>query len=207
MGLNKRLLYNANGARKSGVALQFDGDEVMRMLDRMLFDNVVKKKDVRKIIRQEIAPARKDVIAAAKGAMKSDPRNAKIGVKTMVYKNATGANVSLFNRKGSAKSVKEYNPPRGGRSGIKRNRSVSKDTARINSYRGRDRAFILRFINDGTEGRHAFKKSRSKNNRTAYRGAIAARNFFGVAEESMRRASGRISDRVVRLITEVSEGK
>ena len=201
MGLNKRLLYNANGARKSGVALQFDGDEVMRMLDRMLFDNVVKKKDVRKIIRQEIAPARKDVIAAAKGAMKSDPRNAKIGVKTMVYKNATGANVSLFNRKGSAKS------PRGGRSGIKRNRSVSKDTARINSYRGRDRAFILRFINDGTEGRHAFKKSRSKNNRTAYRGAIAARNFFDVAEESMRRASERISDRVVRLITEVSEGK
>lgn len=38
------------------------------------------------MIRQELADVRKDVREAAKNAMKSDPRRAYLGVKTMVYK-------------------------------------------------------------------------------------------------------------------------
>ena len=77
----------------------------------------------------------------------------------------------------------------------------------VNSYRGKDRAFILRFINDGTEKRTAYTKNRSKNNKTANRGEIRGMGFFSVATGSMQEASKRISLRVADLIAEVAEGK
>lgn len=206
MGYMKRM-YESKGSRAiSGVVMTLDADDVVKMLDKMLSEKALRKKDVKKMIRQELADVRKDVRKAAKNAMKSDPRRAYLGVKTMVYKKIYGGNVSLFNPK-KAGGMRLYEQPKKGRSGIRRRRRISERTIQINSYRGKDRAFILRFINDGTEKRTAYTKNRSKNNKTANRGEIRGKGFFSVATGSMQEASKRISLRVADLIAEVAEGK
>lgn len=206
MGYMKRM-YESKGSRAiSGVVMTLDADDVVKMLDKMLSEKTLRKKDVKKVIRQELADVRKDVREAAKNAMKSDPRRAYLGVKTMVYKKIYGGNVSLFNPKKTS-GLRFYEKPKGGKSGIRRRRRISARTIEINSYRGKDRAFILRFINDGTEQRTAYTKNRSRNNKVANRGEIGARGFFSVATSSMSKASKKISFRLAGLIAEVAEGK
>lgn len=190
----------------SGIRMTLDADDLTKMLDRMISEKALKKKDVRKVVRQEISKVRKDVMNSAKSSMGSDPRRAYMGVKTVVYKKINGGNVSLFNPK-KAGGMRLYEQPKGGRSGIRRRRKISDRTIQINSYRGKDRAFILRFINEGTEKRTAYTKNRSKNNKTANRGEIRGKGFFSVATGSMQEASKRISLRVADLIAEVAEGK
>lgn len=172
------------------------------MLARMKYDKMAKKKDIRKEIRKAITPARKALQNAARSAIRNDPHQAYKAIKIVTYKDANGGNISILNRKGAVRSMGVEPKPNGGVSGIRRKRKVSKRTKQVRGYRGADRAFILRFINSGTIGRH------TETGTSAYRGAIAARNFFAPsAEAEMKKAAGELSPRLLKLIQEVTEGK
>lgn len=205
MGYYKNAAMSGYRVRNSLVELDATGS--FGMLKRLRYDEIIERKQIRKEVREALKPVQKTVQNAAKGALRSDPRKAYLGVKLSVYgRKAVGGNVSLLNQRSTGRITK-YSKPKGGVSGITRNRKRSKRTQDIEGYHGRDRAFILRFLNQGTTKRTAFTRTKSKNNKTANRGTIAAMNFFSVADGAMKQAAETLGKRVERLIVEAGYGK
>lgn len=138
----------------------------------LFVNNPDTRKRIRKIIREELKDAAKRLREDAKYEMDEDPRKAFLAVKSSVYRKILGGNVSILNpRKAGARYqlVKprklDQNPHQ--RGGNRRKRSER--TNAVDSYFGRDRAFILRFVNSGTAVRHT---------KYGNRGSITARNWF-----------------------------
>ena len=147
-------------------------EQQSRALAALFIDNPETRKRIRKIVRAELLEAAKRLREDAKYEMKDDPRKAYRAVKSSIYRKILGGNVSILNpRKAGARyqlvrpRKLDQNPHQ--RGGNRRKRSER--TNAVDSYFGRDRAFILRFVNSGTAVRH-----------TQYgnRGSIAARNWF-----------------------------
>lgn len=158
-----------------------DASKVSKMLNDLEMEKAMPKKDRKKILRDSTKPIRKAVQSGIKSSVANDPRKAVQGVKSTVYRDGMGANVSLHDPKQSrsSKIVRASITRTGGASGIIRHRTRSRDTERIDSYWGKDRAFILRFLNEGTAPRSAFSQHvKTKSGATANRGAISARDFF-----------------------------
>lgn len=187
--------------------IKTDARGALGLLRRLSYDEIIQKKDIKKYLRKSLNEARKEVQSAAKGALANDPRKAYLGVKVGIYRKTLGGNVSLYNQRPTRKTS-SYEIPRGGASGILRNRKKSKRTNDINSYYGRDRAFILRMHNQGTTQRMAFTRTRSKNGKTANRGTLRALNFFSSSSDrAVKRAAESFSQRLERAIVEAGYGK
>ena len=114
------------------------------------------RKRIRKIVREELKDATKRLREEAKYEMDEDPRKAFLAVKSSIYRKILGGNVSILNpRKAGARyqlvrpRKLDQNPRQ--RGGNRRKRSER--TNAIDSYFGKDRAFILRFVNNGTNDR------------------------------------------------------
>lgn len=185
--------------------IELDTRGALGLLQRLSYTEIIEKKDFKKYIRQSLNQARKEVQAAAKRALPNDPRKTYLGVKVGIYKKkALGGNISLFNQRATKKRV-TYTLSKGGRSGIVRNRKRSDRTVKIDSYYGRDRAFILRMLNQGTKNRMAF--TRTKGGKIANRGALRALNFFSTSDNAVKRAAETLSQRLERAIVEAGYGK
>lgn len=163
-------------------------------LAALFVDNPTTRKRIRKIIREELKDAAKRLRDDAKYEMQSDPRHSYKAVKVSVYRKILGGNVSILNsRKGGQRFqlIKprklDSNPYQ--RGGNRRPRSVR--TNNVDTYYGKDRAFILRFVNSGTKQRNiqhlvAIKRAdgtskyrwSSDSGRYGNRGSIMARNWF-----------------------------
>ena len=145
----------------------------------LFVDNPETRKRIRKIVRAELLEAAKRLREDARYEMKDDPRKAYRAVKSTVYRKILGGNVSILNpRKAGARYqlIKprklDQNPRQRGGNRVKR----SSRTEAVDTYFGKDRAFILRFVNSGTARRDAGTRGgRIHGNR----GSIAARNWFG----------------------------
>jgi hypothetical protein len=161
----------------------------LRAFAQLMVDNPDTRKRIRKIVREELKDAAKRLREDARYEMKSDPRKAYRAVKSSIYRRILGGNVSILNPKRAGarymllKDRKLDNNPYQ-RGGNRRRRTARTDS--IDSYYGRDRAFILRFVNSGTQTR-----------RTRYgnRGAIAPRNWFGnMAPHEVELAAGNLAE-------------
>lgn len=191
--------------------IQIDGLIKQREeLERLLISNPDNSKRVQKIIRKVLLEVRKAVSSQAKGAIKSDPRQAYKAVKTAVYRQILGGNVSILNKRKASTQFSSYEPPRTLRSG-QRGGNRKKRSPRTNDvmhYAGPDRAFILRFLNSGTADRgidfnpdESRKRDKwNKHPNTGNRGRIRARNFFAEASHSAMR---KASEEFVKLIDEM----
>lgn len=191
--------------------LQIDGLVKQRQeLESLLMTNPNMEKKVQKIVRTVLSRVRKDVSQAARGAMGADPRQAYKAVKTAVYRQILGGNVSILNKKRGSTQFSAYEPPRkpSRRGGNRRTRSPRTDD--LIHYAGPDRAFILRFLNQGTNPRvikdFKYDESRkvdkwNKHPNTGFRGAIRPRNFFRLTSHSaMRKASQELQQLIDELI-------
>ena len=155
----------------------------------LFVDNPDTRKRIRKIIREELKDAAKRLREDAKYEMKEDPRKAYRAVKSSIYRKILGGNISILNpRKAGARyqlvrpRKLDQNPHQ--RGGNRRKRSER--TNAVDSYFGRDRAFILRFVNSGTAVRH-----------TQYgnRGSITARNWFpNMGQKELELASENLAN-------------
>lgn len=163
-------------------------EQQSRAFGRLMFTDKETRNRIRKIIREELKDAAKRLRTDAKDAMKSDPRKAFRAVKSTVYRRILGGNMSILNpRKAGARyelrKVRkvEQNPHmRGGN-----RRPVSERTRQVETYYGKDRAFILRFIASGTNQRMT---------KYGNRGAIPANNWFqDVAPHEMNLAAENLS--------------
>lgn len=191
--------------------LQIDGLVQQRQeLESLLMTNPNMEKKVQKIVRTVLSHVRKDVSQAARGAMGADPRQAYKAVKTAVYRQILGGNVSILNKKRGSTQFSAYEPPRkpSRRGGNRRTRSPRTDD--LIHYAGPDRAFVLRFLNQGTNPRvikdFKYDESRkidkwNKHPNTGFRGAIRPRNFFRLTSHSaMRKASQELQQLIDELI-------
>lgn len=174
-----------------------------KALAALFIDNPDTRKRIKKIIREELKDATGRVREDATYEMKDDPRKAYKAVKYTVYRKILGGNVSILSpRKAGARyeliKPRTLNPnkPGGNR------RTVSGRTYQIETYYGRDRAFILRFLNSGTSNRNIKFTENSKRKvdkwnkhpNTGNRGNIAPRNWFAnVAPKEMELACENIA--------------
>lgn len=185
-------------------------------LDSLMLKNPEMEKRVQKLVRKVLQHVRSDVSKAAKNAMKSSPRQAYKAVKTAVYRQILGGNVSILDKKRAGVKFSQYEPPRKlrprQRGGNRMERSQR--TRDLMSYAGPDRAFVLRFLNSGTDMRYAGygRNGRTESQKVDYlmrtgglgkRGRIAPRNFFGsAAHTAMRKASEELVQLIDQLIKE-----
>lgn len=170
-----------------------------KALEALMMSNPEMEKRVQKLVRQVLMTVRKAVAQQAKGAMKSDPRQAYKAVKSAVYRRILGGNVSLLNKRHTGtrgpvppvvhKLETKTNSKGNHRGGNRMPRS--RRTEDLLTYQGADRGFILRFLNQGTSDRES---------RIGNRGAIAPRNFFAT---SSQKAIEQAAEQLERLIEEL----
>ena len=147
-------------------------DQHRRAMARLLVTDPDTRKRLKAAIRQEIKNARTKTTADVHNSLDNDPRKAYRAVKYSVYKKVLGGNESILSsRKAGARYMLlrprklDENPnQRGGNRIPRSDRTVSLDT-----YFGKDRGFVLRFLNSGT----AERTSKYGN-----RGSIKARHIF-----------------------------
>lgn len=205
-------------------AFKIDGFVQQRKeLEALLMSNPQMEKKVQGIIRKVLMQARKQIGEAAKqpNVMKSDPRKAYKAVKTAVYRQILGGNVSLYRKKRASGTGGNYEAPTtlrpGQRGGNRRPRSGR--TKQLQSYMGSDRGFILRFLEAGTQERGInFTPDEARENvhrgskggnlkkygktiNTGTRGKIAPRNFFGTSSQrAMENAAQQLTQYIDDLI-------
>lgn len=192
--------------------IEVDGFVKQRQeLEKLMMSNPAMEKKVQGLIRKVLMTVRKHLSNDARQEMKSDPRQAYKAVKTAVWRQLLGGNVSILNRRKAGTKFSAYEPPRTltpGQRGGNRKR-VSERTRELMRYAGSDRGFILRFINAGTQERSISfnpdgnrKVNRwNRNPNTGNRGRIASRNFFGQhSHTEMEKAAQTLTELIDELI-------
>ena len=178
-------------------------------LERLLMSNPAMEKKVQGLIRKVLMAARRE-IGKSIPFKDGDPRQAYKAVKTSVYRQILGGNVSILNKRSAAK-FSSYEPPRTlnpSKPGGNR-RPRSQRTWNLVHYAGPDRGFVLRFLNAGTQARavnFTYDENRvgtrwNKHPNTGYRGRIKPRNFFEPAShQALRKAADQLSHLIDDLI-------
>ena len=155
------------------------------------------KKRIRKIISEELKDVAKRLREDVRYEMKEDPRQAYKAVRSSVFKKIMGGMVSIVSpwRAGAGHRFErprklDQNPWQRGGNRTKR----SPKTERMDSYWGKDRAFVLCFLNGGT----AVRKTRYGN-----RGYIAARKWFeNMAPKEMELAEENLANVIEEELAE-----
>lgn len=206
MAKQRSITGNFSGVRgRFDVNLSVDNREFLEMCDRLRYENLIRTADIRKVFARVAKPVRVDVQRGARSAMKKDPRKAWKGVRVITLKGGKGVVVGLLNPR-KAGNPTNYSKPKGGKSGITRNRKRSKRTNQVDGYQGADRSFILRMLNQGTVGRMAGTKASESLKVTAYRGQLTAKRFFDRAESGMKQASQSLAAELGKIIEKRAKG-
>jgi hypothetical protein len=179
-----------------GKEIQISGleDKVKEIL-QMSTTSSGMKRELTSIIRKAIMQARKNISQDAKDILTNDPRQAYKAVRSSVYKQIFGGQVNILperTRHAATKYLRQRkldnNPHQ--RGGNRRKRSER--TMQMDSYEGKDRSFILRFINQGTTQRET---------RYGNRGQITARKWFNISSSmQMEAAANHIADEIELLL-------
>ena len=172
-------------------------EEQSRAFGRLMFTDKETRNRIRKIIREELKDTAKRVREDARYEMNEDPRKAYRAVKYSIYKKILGGNVSILNPRRAGQRYQlikdrklDHNPHQ--RGGNRRPRSPR--TEQVDSYFGRDRAFILRFVSSGTMARDT---------KYGNRGSIAARNWFpNMAPHEIELAAGNLAEVIEEELAE-----
>ena len=168
-----------------------------KALEALMMSNPDMEKKVQGLIRKVLMTVRRAVAQQAKGAMRSDPRQAYKAVKTAVYRQILGGSVSILQKRRGSVQFSDYEPPRKQRAPWARGGNRIPRSQRTNDlihYAGADRSFVLRFINQGTSQRES---------RYGNRGSIRARGFFATSShQAMRKAADELTQLIDQLIKE-----
>lgn len=170
-------------------------EERIKKMGEASTKNPMMRKRINEAIKQTLGAVRKTMQQDARSGlqMQRDPRRAYLAVRSAVYRRIFGGNINILQSR-KAGALKEYTPQRklreGQRGGNRRLRSM--ETIRRQSYQGRDRGFILRFLNAGTTDRDT---------KYGNRGSIGARNWFGPKSQGeLERAAQQLDDIIDNIV-------
>lgn len=186
--------FNTSERLKEGIGNAFVTEgftELSQKLDRLLASNPEMEKQIQRIVGKVLNMVRDNVSEEYRKKLKSDPRQASKAVRRMVYRRILGGNINILRNK-RAGSPNKYTPTRtlkpGQRGGNRRDRDER--TMRMESYGGRDRGFILRFLELGTEARRMgrYKKDphRGKVKRGSQGGDVSKYGNIGMVNTGNR---------------------
>lgn len=184
--------------------MSVEHEKLVLMLDRLVYAKLVEAKAIRRVFREVMKPVRDTVQNAARQHLGTDRRKAWKGVRVITLRKGAGAVVGLLNPKGSVKYLTLFQKPRGGASGIIRNRSRSDKTKINEGLYGKDRAWLLRIVNQGTGDRMAGKNGTLR--KTANRGRMTAKKFFASASgPAMKQAEAALAQELGKIIDKVQK--
>lgn len=173
-------------------------EEHRRAMARLLVSNPETRKQLKAVIRAEIKNARNKISSDVHSNLNNDPRKAYRAVKYSIYKKVLGGNTSILSsRRAGARYLLirprklDENPNQPGGNRVPR----SARTEALETYFGKDRGFVLRFLNGGTVERET---------RLGNRGYISPRYVFeGSAPGRMSTAAEAISNAFASVFEEV----
>lgn len=167
-----------------------------KQLEQMATDNPAMKRELQAIIRKAIADARKRVVSDARGILQNDPRQAYRAVRYSVYKQIFGGQMNILSPRTRGAGTNYIRPRKLDQNPNQRGGNRTKlnpRTIQIDSYQGKDRGFILRFINAGTVDRQT---------RYGNRGYMRARDWFGrISSWHMNTAANEVVQMVEELLS------
>ena len=144
---------------------------------------------------------------AVEKATKAGAGDASSAVLRRMYKSGDEGNINIAgNRKRISSRDRVVPAPNGGKSGIRRMRTVKKRTEQIRKYYGPDRGFILRILENGRDVFMATPEGPTgKRSKATYgkRGSMPPRNwFFHSMKNDMELAAKQLGDTLVGAVEE-----
>lgn len=173
--------------------------ENQMMFERLLTTDPNFDQNTRKVIRKVLMAARKNLSRDAAAFIGNDPRKAARAVKSSVYKQLFGGNLSILQKRkaGPKYELIRQRTLRPGQVGGNRRPRVP-ERNRLDQYFGADRGFILRFLSSGTVTRQT---------RYGSRGRIAPRNWFErVAPFQMEQAAAELAAEINEYVKQQANG-
>lgn len=140
---DNRTVIQAGGARK-GLTITFDLTNCMSGINRLRELKLTNNRDVASALLRIGMKAKTEVAQATQREIPDDPREAWRAVRLKVLNKRVAGSAITINDDRSTAETRPWNPPRKGTRG---ERLRSRRTEMIDSYWGRSRAFILRFLN------------------------------------------------------------
>ena len=172
-----------------------------QVLDAALSTNPKTVQALQKLIDQALAVVRPHVLAAIRGQLSEDPREAVRSVRRITYRKILGGDLNIKDMKRKAGQPTTYEPVRKLHTGQRGGNRVPRGrrTDQVMHYGPNDRGWILRMVNSGTGRRMAG----TRNGRlSGNRGSIAARHFFkNAAEPAIARAASILGEMIDREFT------
>ena len=169
-----------------------------QVLEAALSTNPKTVKALQKLIDQALAEVRPQVLAAIRGQLGEDPREAVRSVRRITYLKILGGDLNIKDMKRKAGQPTTYEPARKLHTGQRGGNRVPRGrrTDQVMHYGPNDRGWILRMVNSGTGRRMAG----TRNGRlSGNRGSIAARHFFkNAAEPAIARAASILEEMIDR---------
>lgn len=167
--------------------ITIDTKRAEKSLTLSLMSTITDKREVKRFITQQISAVRKAVVQSFRSRVKNDPRKMYRAIQMSVYKKVLGGNVNILRpTRGEGKNAVQIK--KGGRSGKTRNRAMNPNTARINSYWGRDRYFAIKMLQRG-RGRRIAQKNIGFFDISGEKMQLAGRNITEYIQEQVRQAT------------------
>ena len=163
------------------------------------------------LVRKELGKTLAIIRAKAKekAATLANAGSAASGVLWHQAKSGNRGYVGINQPRGRISSRTRIVPePTGGKSGIRRHRTVSERTRNINQYYGPDRHFILRFLEFGTDVRTAKPQGPTgRGSKATYgvRGNISPRSFMHSVGSDMELAAQQLGETLVGQVEKFVE--
>lgn len=185
--------------------------ELRKRIEALQTTDPAMRKHLQNIIRTMLKGVRSQMMKDAGSGlqMDNDPRSAYKAIRTSVYKRLLGGQVNILQSRRAGKR-NNYQKPRKGLPARGGNRwGRSERTIALESYDGKDRGFILRFLNAGTHPRNIRSYTAKDGNRhdliaprkNGDRGHISARNWFGdKSQQEMENAAANLQQMIDELI-------
>ena len=165
------------------------------------------------LVRKELGKTLAIIRAKAKqkAASQAKAGSAASGVLWHQAKAGNRGYVGINQPRGRISSRTRIVPePTGGKSGVRRVRTVSDRTKQINEYFGPDRHFILRFLEFGTDVRTAKPSGPTgRGSKATYgaRGNIAPRSFMHSVGSDMELAANQLGETLINHVEQFIEKK
>lgn len=157
-------------------------------------DEIDKESTLKNAVNKQLQEVRKVVASAVRGAFPTNRHKLDQAVSVRKYKSIWGGNVNIYNGRGKAGA---------GVSILKnrvRHRYVSERTKQVESYVGKDRAFILRALEMGNREVRVAGSRGNKRGGSGSRGMLTARNFFADSAPKVTEAAQQQIERVIETI-------
>ena len=149
---------------------------------------------------------------AVQKALAVGAHDAAYAVSRRTYKDRLGGNINIAGHRGRLSSrSRVVDPPTGGKSGIRRERSVKARTMQLRQYYGPDRDFILRILEEGRDtfmAKSDGPTGRGSKATWGARGAVAPRSWFQASLRSdLEQAAQQLGHSLQKQVKEWVETK